>query len=440
MLGTVTAAADSGPSHDGVATPEPPATGETPASLSPLRRPRRKAVLAAVAAIVVVALLLLIVVVPALRPSGSGSKGGALTFYGARAVGDQLDAAYQGGNRSVVYAVGVGFNVSTTLPVQSLVSESTYATLVPPAWDCFQTALVNGNVTVPALQGNRSTGALPAWGLIYMNATGGIVVNVVNGVGTVVTTLSGPYCGQALANESLPSTVVDSSDMMSALVAYDTPFFSRFSNLDEVYQLIPANGSWLYPGTPIWSAVTWDCSSNRTGFTGVVDPATAQPITAQTTLGSGCGLPFGGNNSLQNALSVRFPYQTANTTTLLEYRSNITSASANITWSNLSVLLEAPNAVAGPNYTLPGGLWTTLTSGWSLEALGPGNTTIATYNASTWSWSGQSQQVISAGDQFQFELNRSLASIVSALTYPTLMGWLGGLGTFYGSLLVELPV
>lgn len=381
-------------------------------------------------AVVAIVLLVWVAVVPVFLRSNPGNGGGPLTFSQARAVADQLDATFQGGHRTLVFAAGVGFNVTTIVPSVALVLQG--ANGLPPIYrGCSGIALVQGQVAVPAGYGRLGSGALPAWAMVYKNASGGIIVNVVDGVGTVVSTLSGPSCGTSLGRLSLPKTVVDSSDAMTALGPYAGPFLARFSNVDVHYLLLP-KGSLLTPVASAWSVALEDCTSNRTAFDGWVNSTTGRASSAETLVGLECRSSLNTTTDyLPNALALGPSYVSASTATYVDYRINVTSATQSIVWSDLGLLLAEDNPLGVANVTV-GALTIPLTSGWSAQALGPANRTIAAFDPATWSWSGGIQQPIAAGDQLLIQLTGALVANETASS-PYHLGLVGGQNAFWGT-------
>ena len=409
-----------------------PAAG--PLVATPPRRRFPLVVLVVLVVAVVVVAAVLFVARPKSSTTGPTNSSRTLTFGEARSVAERGEAAFQGGNRSLVYAVGFGTSVRTVLPPGALVNPDG---VFPIGAGCSVTVLSPNNTTFPAFDGDWSTGAVPVWQMLYRNATGGNLLDVIDGVASVVATLSGSFCGSSLGRLTpLSSNTTDSPAVLGALSSYAAPFHSVAKNTMDIYYLLPA-GSLQTPDAPAWSIEISDCGPIHSAFTGRVNASSGVVVGAQTGVGWECGLPS--NRSLRSAtsnlLDMDFPYEIANTSSYSESRLNITFVNGTITWAGLSALLEQSNpfGVATEN---PFALLLPLTSGWTLTALDPSNATLATYDPASWTWSGGGARPIVAGDQLEIRL---ISSVRDGGYASPLVFSLGGTGAFWGNPMMTNP-
>jgi hypothetical protein len=385
----------------------------------------------ALGAIAVVVILLAVLILPSSNTPPQLKPSIQVTYAGARQLGDPADAGYQGGNRSLVYAVGVGFPTAFSVsPGDSILATGG---LPPVTIGCVWSPSVPGNLTVPALSANPSSGAVPFWELVYKNLTGGIVVAVEDGAASVVDTLTGSECGSSLTRlASIPDGAIDSSAAMASFASYDAPFLSHFTNLAAEFELLP-QGALPTPGTSLWSMVLLDCSGYGSIFEGYVNVSTGAPVSADTNVGQECnGSPP--NNPIQNSLGLGSVYQSANTTNYESFRINVTSATDDVAWSDLSFALVDFDPLdlpppAGAEFSIPE------TTGWSLDAMNATNVTMATFSPTNWSWSSGDAALLEPGDALQIQLNSTLESIPPFGQFTL---FVGGQGAFSGLAAEEL--
>jgi hypothetical protein len=239
------------------------------------------------AAIVVVLIVLLVAVVPALK-LGSSNGGGAETYSVARPQADGAMSGFPGGGWSALVAIGIDSAFSESVPVSKASGGSNCAVQLSPG--------AGANETVPAFTGNRTSGAAPAWELLYRNSSGAIaIVAVIDGSATVLGTVSGPLCSGVFGLFlPIPAGVIDSSQVGQAVAADAQPFLSSHANVTADYGLLGGTSFLGFTSNARWSVVYSTCavgpSASGTGseFNATVDATTGQVISDQTTASVTC--------------------------------------------------------------------------------------------------------------------------------------------------------
>jgi hypothetical protein len=408
----------SGPESDS------PVRGSGPA---PARPSRRWAVIVAACMAVVVILAAGFVLVPSSSPSTSNPS---VDFGAARNSANAALTGYAGGPWTLVRVSGIDPRISTVIP-NSLFTVGSISFL-----PCPETVVTFGaNVTVPSYSGPIEAGDSSFWQLTYRNATEGAVVDVVDGASSIALTLTGSQCAAALAAmPAIPLAAVSSEAASAALGPYDGAFLAQFPDAGGSFGLAPLpQVGFPYP---VWDFVYEACPADHASFGGTVNVSTAYVLVAQTAVGA-CGAPAlsMGEIDLATSLTLTFPGLVANGSSGAVYESTILTSSNNVTWANLLPLLSDPiipvDAPHPVNVTTGG---VPVTSGWSLTALDPSNVSIATFDPSTWAWSGDSGAMIQANETFQIELTGGLVD------NPWLLFSVGGQGAFYGQAPVSVSL
>lgn len=412
------------PPVDGSDAPKP-TSGPTTTSSSPrAARSRRGWAVAAIAvAVVVIAVISVAVLV---RPTTAPPK--AVTqvdFVTARQRANSTLAGYGVGPWTLVSVIGINDPNSVSIA-------NTYLTAMPqfPALACNRTVVGLGtNITVPSSSWTNGNGSAVLWELTFRNATAGAIVDVLDGVATIAVSLTGAMCGSSLAGLP-PVTVAASSSRAAAeaLEPYDSAFFARFPNATGSF------GEWSSPivgyAYPIWVVALDACPAIHATFVAELNISTDYVLTAGTEVGA-CGGPSLGPLQLEQSLNFGDGgWQVSNGTQGAVYDWNVTGVSNNVTWADTLPLAIEPVVLSSPPPTNATDASTPVTSGWNLTARTPANATIATFDPTDWSWSGDTSELVEQNDSVQVVVTGPAADD------PYLFIELGGEGTFYGQ--VEL--
>lgn len=406
---------------NGTAVPET-TTGPTTSSSSPrTARSRRGWLVAAIAVVIVIIAVVSGAVL--IRPGSTPSKAATqVDFVTARQRANSTLAGYGMGPWTLVSVIGI--NDPSSISVAN-----TYLTVQPqiPGLDCNRTVVgLGANITVPSSSWTNGNGSATLWELTFRNVTAGVIVDVLQGVATVAVSLTGAGCAASLAAMPPVSVTASSSHAAAqALEPYDAAFFARFPNATGSF------GEWSssifgYP-YPIW-VVDYDvCPSVHAQFVAELNISTDYVLNAGTEVGA-CG-PLDAE-PLQLVQSLNFgdgSWLVSNGTQGAVYDWNVTGVNNNVTWANLLPLATESLAVSSPPPVNATEASIPVTSGWNLTARTPSNSTIATFDPTDWSWSGDTSERIQQNDSIQVVVTGP------AVDDPSFVIWLGGAGDFYGN-------
>ena len=377
-----------------------------------------------VVAAVVVILLLVLVLPSVLGPSsgsgsGSGGSSGAMSFKQARPVAVSTVAGYQGGGWALLFAGGYAVNASYSLPINGTTSSlsGSYCTYVPAPG-------ASGNVTLPAMTGNLSSGVASAWLFAFRNGAGDVaLVDVVSGQGAVLGSLTGSSCASLFGLlAAVPGNVIDSTQVAAAVAVQSSAFRAANPDFTAIFGII---GGVSFLGQTVGSewqveystcAPTAPAGTIGTVFNATVDALNGTVIYYQTT-STGCsGGTSGGSTPLGSVLALSLVGESSNSATYL-YNLSVDSAANGVTWTDTV-----------PEITTPGG--TPISTPWYLTATDNAGNPIAYYNSSSSAWSGASGQPISAVDGVTISSPVSLSGDLAVFQ---------GVGAYSGSLSVYLP-
>lgn len=395
-----------------------------PGAASPSKRKSRGiwvAVVLAVAIAIILVISLAVLILPRSSPSGPGAS---VDFVTARQRANASLDAYGVGPWTLISVWGFNNLTATTIP-------NTYRTLFLQFQrpDCNQTVVgLGANITVPASPSAVGNGSAAFWELVYRNATAGAIVDVVNGAATVGVALTGAQCGASLAAfPAVPETATSSGSVAAALDVYDVAFSDEFPHTLGVLGITTDQiAGYTYP---IWVVEYSACPAAHVTFVAELNVSSNYVLSADTTVGSCAALSLVGPQ-LEADLGLAPAWEAANGSAGAEYVWNVTAVSHNATWADL---LPLATEHVGTFPTPPGNVtqaWIAVTTGWNVTARTESNVTVATYDPSSWSWSGNEDSLIQENDSIEVVITGP------QVDNPYFSLFLGGAETFYG----EIPL
>lgn len=254
----------------------------------------------------VIVILVLVLVLPPLFTSSSGTGGTsskALSYDQARPIAKGAVANYQGGNWEILFASGYASNESFSVAINASLSAilGAYCTYTPTPGHA-------GNVTIPGLTDNRTSGIAPGWAFAFYNGTAVALVTVLGGHGTVVGTFSGGYCRLiGLVTSAVPPNVIDSTAAAQSVAAPSSAFRAAHPDASALFAIfggatLPTQSvglEWMVvystctPTTPAGTnGYTFNATVNALNGTLLTTPTTS-PTVCSGTVASPAAAPLG---------------------------------------------------------------------------------------------------------------------------------------------------
>ncbi len=368
-----------------------------PAWSGPTAPPPKKSHAGLVAGVVVVVVVVALVLalglmnilpIPYLsssKGSSSSSSSGDMTFAQARPYADSASSGYGGGGWSLILAFGFGSTTSTSVPSNLSGSSGSSS-------GCNVTILSGASTTVgiPAMTSSVSSGAASAWVFGYRNGSGALLLtDVINGKGTNVATIAaGQSCSTGLGLlSSVPSTVIDSSQVTAAVATDAAGFLKAHLNASVEFELIGGINFFIHI-SPEWTVRYTTCtvgftSSSSLGdtFNATVNATSGKVIYWQNQTNVPCNgsssssppppSPPALNSNIQfsTVTSTIGPNGTYNYTATVSY-----TGSSPVYFQNCTFLVTDPN-----------GSFATVNSSWSLSVVSNFHV-IGSYDLMTNTW------------------------------------------------------
>jgi hypothetical protein len=332
-----------GPASTDSPTPEPGA-GRSTAPRSRPRAPSRR--LLVIGAIAVVAVVLSGTVhFVAFRPSPTPSQV-AIQFSAARNLANAIADAHG------TWLLGAAYGTDSAVASK----------LVPYGFfDCNVSAFTGPipfpiNLTVPAFDGNLSSGVATVWTFLYMqqSSSSEIVVYVLNGAASIAFELYGPNCHAGGTLNQILGPVqnpVDSSvAIANALKAGGSTFLTQHPRGDSLHMSVVGGEGWVVGWTTCrLSLDAFGWAGNGSAF-GVAENETTGAIGPNQTYNGPCGGPppiaeaLGyGTPTLAKELNQGFLPTQGCTFNDYCYTVPITRAALNVTPGDLSLGVSLPN-------------------------------------------------------------------------------------------------
>ena len=393
----------------GIAPPASPAPSSIPSAPSGgpsalFSRRGRLPLYVAAAIIVAIVILILVLVLPSVFGPSSGSGGPSsegLTYDHARPIAQGAVAGFQGGGWTILFAAGYAVNESYSVPVNESISalSGSYCTFAPAP-------SLSGNLTIPGIVGNLTSGVASGWVFAFDNSAGNVaLVGVLGSEGTVLGTLSGTYCGLFFGLLSpVPGDVIDSTAAAQAVAVPSSGFRAAHPNATALFAII---GGFRFGQTvgPEWTVEYTTCTPSTPNgapgstFNATVDALNGTVVSYTTIPNAVCsGTSSPSITPLSSALSVVYVTGFSSGSTHL-YNLTVTSASDGVTWQD-----------ATPEITGPGGIPIGSGTSWSVTVTDYSGTPIASYTSTSTAWSGAANQPIVPGDWLLVSSSASLAA------------------------------
>ncbi len=232
-----------------------------------------------VAVIVIVVVLIAVGVIP--LPAGAVTK--VPTYATAQGPANSAASGVRGGPWGDVLAGGLALTAGTSVAVEEL--EAAYASI---GCNVSYPAGSPSSIYIPPTDANATAGGAAAWIFEYTNATGLLLVAVLNGSATPLFAAHGGYCSLVALEPPLAhyGSLVDSSVAVRAVDAVGgAQFLENYTQTQRI---------WYLSGDPVTDQATWavtytTCAVTSTGsttgyfFNATVDASTGDVITHSTT-------------------------------------------------------------------------------------------------------------------------------------------------------------
>jgi hypothetical protein len=404
------------------ATAPPPATevsegAQDAAGRSRSRgRPHRRAWIG-LSAVLIATVLVLLIALPNLAPT-TGSSEALLDFGAALSSSDAVVDHVGSGNWTLILALGFDSPSATNWSgLQGFIPFGDFPI-------CGWAPIANASLpSFPASGAALGSGTAPTWVLVYRNATAGIVASVGSG-GAEVLSMT-PNCGELLAHwHAIPAGAVSSEFAAAAVSTYATPYADEFPAPTQLYEI---TGNPMLGSYPSWQVDFWSCGTGHAEVVSSLNASSGHVWGATVGVGTACS-PQPISSFLSRSLGISLPWIVSNTSSGEVLVGNVTMATNGTTWSDTVPVLESLSySFFQPTSNLTRTVLP-VTSGWSLVARGPTNETVAEFDPSTWSWSGDAGGPILVNDSIVVDLSPSVAS-----NYDNNLD-IGGAGPFWGFL------